>query len=370
MLPVHDINRLLVRGTRWIGDAVMTVPALRALRSIFPHAHITLAAGRWAEGLFKDADFIDELLHVEAAANQSRARRIWTESRVYEAGNYDAIILFQNSFAAALTARLSGIAHRIGYNTDGRGWLLTDAIEVPAWRAQRHEVFYYLNIIAAIERRFTGRDFHATREPIADVHVSRARQQAARDILSRRFGVASNHLSPLVVLCPGSTNSRAKRWGVKHYAALADKLVDERQATVLLVGAGIERDVSDTVAALMRRTPVILTGETTLAETIALMSLAALVISNDTGPAHIAGALARPTLVIFGPTNPLTTRPFSQTAEIIREPPLCAPCMLRECPIDHRCMTRITPDAIFASASRLLLASENETSNRNVGVAS
>jgi heptosyltransferase-2 len=263
-----------------------------------------------------------------------------------------------------LTASLARISHRIGYNTDGRGLLLTEAIEVPAWRAQRHEVFYYLNIIAEVERRFTGRDFHATRTPDAALQVSHARQHAARDMLDARFGVEPNPASPLVVICPGSTNSRAKRWQPESFAALADRLIEESQATVLLIGANIERDVSDAVAALMLRRPVILTGETTLAETIAVMSLAAIVVSNDTGPAHIAGALGRPTLVVFGPTNPVTTRPFSETAEVIREPPLCAPCMLRECPIDHRCMTRITPDAVFASASRLLL-----TSNRNAGVA-
>jgi heptosyltransferase-2 len=104
----------------------------------------------------------------------------------------------------------------------------------------------------------------------------------------------------------------------------------------------------------MRNEPVLLTGKTDLAQLVAVLSLVDLLVTNDTGPAHIASALGRPTLVIFGPTNPLTTRPFSPYGEIIREPPDCAPCMLRDCPIDHRCMTAITPDAVFERARAVL----------------
>ncbi len=371
----HDINRILVRGARWIGDAVMTVPALRALRHAFPRAHITLAAGAWAKDLFLDADFVDDVLSFEAGEKSGRARRVWREAREWQAGEYDLVALFQNAFAAALTARLAGIPHRIGYATDGRGFLLTDALPVPAWRAARHELFYYLNIVAGIERKFTGRVFHATRDPEASLAVSPARQAGARDLL-RRYNLnlpqahtSSPDLRPLVVLCPGSTNSRAKRWSADAYAALADQLIEAANANVLLIGAAAERDVSERVARLMRRRPLVLTGETTLAESVAVISLASLIISNDTGPAHIAGALGRPTLVIFGPTNPVTTRPYSASAEVIREPPLCAPCMLRECPIDHRCMTRVTPERVYTSALKLLSQSANETGTLSVKAA-
>jgi heptosyltransferase-2 len=126
------------------------------------------------------------------------------------------------------------------------------------------------------------------------------------------------------------------------------------KANVVLIGAREELDVTHEVVAKMRRRPVVLTGETDLAETIAVLSVADLLVTNDTGPAHISAALERPTLVIFGPTNPLTTRPFSPTADIIRRPPDCAPCMLRDCPIDHRCMTAITPEEVFLRAVELL----------------
>ena len=130
--------------------------------------------------------------------------------------------------------------------------------------------------------------------------------------------------------------------------------IDELGAEVLLVGSAAEAQVSLEVARQMRRQPVVLAGQTDLAELVGILSQIDLLVTNDTGPAHIASALSRPTIVVFGPTNPLTTRPFSPFGEIVREPPDCAPCMLRDCPIDHRCMTAITPDDIFARARTVL----------------
>ena len=362
--------RILVRGTRWIGDAVMTVPALRELRAAFPNSHITLAAGAWARDLFRDADFIDGLLMTEPAAGANRFVAVWRDARVWRAGRFDRVVLFQNSFASALTARLANIKHRVGYDTDGRGFLLTNKLEVPAWRGARHEVFYYLNIVRQIEAtnresRSTRYDSGTSHEPDASLAVSSARTEEAGTLL-RRHGIdAGDATRPLVVLCPGSTNSRAKRWHTESFARLADRLADECAARVIIIGVESERTIADEIVARSRRPPLVLAGETTLAESVAILNHAALVVSNDTGTAHIAGALARPTLVLFGPTNPVTTAPFSASAEVMREPPACAPCMLRDCPIDHRCMTAITPDAVFDRAAKIL-ASRSATITTNI----
>src|SRR5205814_6470769 len=129
---------------------------------------------------------------------------------------------------------------------------------------------------------------------------------------------------------------------------------EELDTDVLLIGSKDELEVSLEVSRLMRNEPVMLTAKSDLAQAVSLLSLVDLLVTNDTGPAHIAAALGRPTLVIFGPTNPLTTRPFAPAAEIIREPPDCAPCMLRDCPIDHRCMHAITPAQVFERAREVL----------------
>ena len=158
----------------------------------------------------------------------------------------------------------------------------------------------------------------------------------------------------LVAVCSGAANSRAKRWPVERYAALADRLKDELDAEVMLVGSLDELPISLAVSERMKHKPILLTGKTDLRLAVAVLEQVDLLVTNDTGPAHISAALGRPTLVIFGPTNPLTTSPLSPAAEIVRIPPDCAPCMLRDCPIDHRCMTAITPEIVFERAVKML----------------
>jgi heptosyltransferase-2 len=356
VLQAERIERVVVRGANWVGDAVMTVPALRELRRLLPGAHITLATRAWAQGIFDSTDFIDDLLVSDRGSNGLRSffrqRRAWREHR------FDLALLFPNAFEPALVAAAARVPFRLGYATDGRRPLLTHAFDVPLWRGQRHEVFYYLNLVSELERLLKGTSGVEAREPRPELEVSDERRAEARELL-RAQGVSfdareGSGVRPLVALCPGSTNSRAKRWPVEYYAALADRLTEEAGADCLLVGSPEESDVSAEVSARMSRKPFVLTGQTTLSESVALLSLVDLLITNDTGPAHIAAALNRPALVIFGPTNPITTRPFSPVAEIIRRPPDCAPCMLRDCPIDHRCMTAIEPSEVFARAMQIL----------------
>ena len=345
----ETIKRVVVRGANWVGDAVMTVPALRELRRVLPGARITLTTRAWAEGIFAGADFLDELVLIDGAARGLRS--VWRQATEWRARRFDLAVLLPNAFETALVAFAARVPRRVGYATDGRGVLLSNPLPVPEWRAQRHEVFYYLNIIAELERLLRGSSDIETREPRTGLHVAEERRRAAREMLRAR-GVGLNR--PLVVLCPGSTNSRAKRWPAERFAALADRLVEEAGADAVLIGAPEESEVSESVAALMRHKPIVLTGETTLAQTAALLGVADLLVTNDTGPAHVAVAVGCPVVVIFGPTNPLTTRPYSTLAEVVRVPPECAPCMLRDCPIDHRCMTAITADNVFERAVAVL----------------
>lgn len=346
-LDRKPIERIVVRGTNWVGDAVMTIPALRQLRRLFPDAHITLATRAWAEGLFADSDFLDDLQVHEGSGLRSVVQQVgqWRKR------NFDLAILLPNSLETALVASLARVPLRIGYATDGRQALLTHPLALPEWRETKHEVFYYLKIVAELEWLIKHQQSFLETQPDGSLEVSEARKSRARDSLCAR-GVVED--KPLVAICPGSINSRAKRWPTERYAALADRLINELGAQVLLVGSNAEAEVSLEVSNQMRNQPLTLTGQTDLAELVATLSLVDLLVTNDTGPAHIASALGRPTLVIFGPTNPLTTRPFSPFGEIVREPPDCAPCMLRDCPIDHRCMTAITPDDVFERARALL----------------
>lgn len=337
-----QINRVVVRGTNWVGDALMSVPALRELRRVLPHAHITLCTRSWAKGIFADAEFLDDILLFDK--QNSTFGSTLKQANEWRAQKFDLAILLNNAFESAFLAFAGRAEKRIGYNTEKRGFLLTDALAVPAWKNERHEVFYYLNIIAELERRLTGKTEVWERAPNINLTVSIARQIAARELLQANGADLTNKT---VALCPGSTNSRAKRWHAESYAKLTDLISENLNANVILIGASDEIEVSKQILSLTESTPILLVGKTSLAESAAVLSVADLLVTNDTGPAHIAPAVGTKTIVIFGPTVPATTRPFSDLAQIVSNPPACAPCMLRDCPIDHRCMTAVTPEEVF-----------------------
>jgi heptosyltransferase-2 len=350
-LRPEKIERVVVRGANWVGDAVMTVPALRELRRLLPRARVTLATRPWAEGIFEGADFIDDFLVTRETS--SKPRSVLVEAREWRARRFDLAVLLPNAFAPALVAALARVPARLGYATQGRSALLTHRLAVPDWRGQRHEVFYYLNLVAGLERLLHGTDTIESREPDTRLPAPEPRTREALEMLRERGARAGQ---PLVAVCPGSTNSRAKRWPAERFAAVADMLAERTGAEIVLIGAGEELDISDEVARHMRARPIVLTGRTDLAQTAGLLRASDLLLTNDTGPAHVAAAVGCPVVVIFGPTNPITTRPFSATAEVVRHPPDCAPCMLRDCPIDHRCMTAITAEEVFGRAAHALEA--------------
>jgi heptosyltransferase-2 len=345
-VQAESIKRVVVRGTNWVGDSVMTVPALRALRCVLTNAHITLVIRPGTKGIFSEADFIDDVLVYDRTGPWS----VFGQVREWKRRDFDLAVLFQNAFEAALIPFLAGVPVRLGYATESRQALLTHPLALPDWRSSRHEVFYYLYLVTALEQMLFGRSDVCESEPDASIQISESRKAQAVELL-RTYGVSE--AEPVVAICPGSINSRAKRWPAERFAALADQLMESRRR-VLLIGSKDEIDVSDEVVRQMRNQPVVLTGQTSLDQIITVLDRADLIVTNDTGPAHIGAALGRPTIVIFGPTNPLTTRPFAPEADVLREPPDCAPCMLRDCPIDHRCMTAITVDAVFERAHALL----------------
>ena len=345
-MTADQIKRVVVRGTSWVGDSVMTIPALRALRRILPDASITLAIRPGAKGIFADVDFIDDVL----VYDRRNAFSIFGQVREWKRRQFDLAVLFQNAFEAALIPFLAGVPIRLGYATESRQAMLTHPLPLPDWRSSKHEVFYYLYLITALEQSLFRTSTVCEAEPDISLPISETRKSEASELL-RSHGVTDD--GSVVAICPGSINSRAKRWPSESYAALADRLIEDRRQ-VVLIGSKDEADVTNDVVNRMRQRPVVLTGKTTLDQITAVLGLVDLVVTNDTGPAHIASALGCPTIVIFGPTNPLTTRPFSPKAEMIRHPPDCAPCMLRDCPIDHRCMTAITVDEVFEHSHAVL----------------
>lgn len=312
----------------------MTIPAIRKLRDLFPEAEMSLLTRPWARDIFGESGLFDELITTGSLLSEASGLR---------ARHFDLGVVFPNSFKSALAVRLGGVTRSFGFAAEHRSLLLTDPVAVPAWKNSRHEVLFYLELVAAVEKSF----FERVTKPddlTPRLEVPNARRSQARELL-RSAGVDVNRKT--IALAAGSTNSQAKRWLPERFAELNDRLQTELKTNVLLLGSREERDVSLRVSELSRLKPIDLTGETDLAGAAAVLSELDMLVSNDMGLAHLAPAVGTKTVVIFGPTNPVTTRPFSDQASIISAGVECSPCMLRECPIDHRCMTRVSADEVF-----------------------
>jgi lipopolysaccharide heptosyltransferase II len=344
------IERILVRGTNWIGDAIMSAPAMRRLRSSFPEANITLLASARTTAVFEDSPLCDEVIQYRRRAE---GLRTFIETvKTIRARRFDLAVLFQNAFEAALLSYLGGARLRIGYAEQGRGFLLTHRLHHGPEHRNRHQVHDYLDIVAECERICLGSDLKANDSSVPSL-IASSRQKDAAMALLECFGIETGSRS-LVAINAGATNSRAKCWPAERFATLADRLAKEMDAQIVLIGAPSELEYADNVISSMETNGVAdLTGKTSLVELIGLLDRCDLVITNDTGPAHIAAALGRPTITIFGPTNEFETAP--PASEILRAEGIdCARCMLRDCPIDHRCMTRISADSVFDCARKIL----------------
>ena len=337
----------------------MSVPALRALRLLFPDDEITLHTRSWAEGIFRDADFIDQILTYNRP--ETTLAEVVGQARVLREKHFDVAVIFPNSFASALTARLAGIPRRFGFSKEGRRIILTDPIAIPKWKSQKHEAFYYLELVKAVEISMLGTDRTSEFDVNIELPVSEARKADARDFLSRK-GVDLD--CPIVAFGPGSTNSMAKRWPFERFAETAVKLQKQVNANIVLLGGPDDVEVAAKIVNVMETHPLDLTAKTSLGDAAAILSVCDLMISNDMGLAHLAPAVGTQTLVVFGPTDPITTRPFSNLAEVLRAGVECSPCMLRECPIDHRCMEWISVEQVCDAALAKL-----ESNDKNVTIA-
>jgi heptosyltransferase-2 len=346
-------RRILIRATNWVGDAVLSLPALAAIRDRYPDAHIALLARPWVAGLYRHEPFADEIVLYQPAPFRSGSRLQACRDRLtlagaLRAGGFDCALLLQNAFDAALVAALAGIPERIGYARDFRSPLLTRAIAVPGPGAiPPHESFYYLELL----RRAGWLD----RLP-ATLTIELRSAPRARAAGLAHFA-ADGISTPVIGVSPGAAFGSAKRWLPERFAASACTLAQRLGATVALHGSASERELCESVRALIEARGIRAlnyAGRTTLEEFIERAAACRLFLTNDSGAMHIASALGVPTVAVFGPTNPAATGPAGPLARIVRTPVDCAPCLLRECPIDHRCMTRVSDEAVSNAALDLI----------------
>jgi heptosyltransferase-2 len=354
-LPAAGIERLLIRGTNWIGDVVMTLPALAAARQAFPGARIAVLAKPWVAEVYRLSPDADEVIPFEAPGRHAGIRGKLRLAGELRARRFDAAILLQNAVEAAILARLAGIPLRAGYNSDGRGLLLTHSVRRTEAVRRVHQIDYYLEMLRALGCPPADRNVRLRPGPTYD--------EIARTLFSR-FGLDSAR--PLIGVAPGAAYGPAKKWFPGRFAAVADRLIDDTQAQVILFGSGGDRESTAAVQKDARHPLIDIAGQTNLQEAIALMARCALFLSNDSGLMHVAGALGIPTVAIFGSTNPLTTSPVGEKSVVIHHAVDCSPCLKPVCPTDFRCMEGIGVEEVYGAARRLLRP-EEERGQRTTG---
>ena len=314
----------------------MSVPAMKAVRNRFPNAEITLLVRPWVAGLFHSAPFVDS---VWSRPKPGLGEWIRTAREIRQR-KFDMAVLFPNSFESALTVFAGGVPERTGYATDARGMLLTQSVTVPT--GKRHQVAYYLDLVESL--------FGPVSEPTLEITATEEERQAARALLRN---ASVDPTKGILIINPGAAFGSAKRWHEDRFARVADQLAEELKLQIVIVGSNSERSVGERVQNLIEQPAAVLSGQTDLETLVGLLAEASLVIMNDSGPMHIAAALGVPTVAVFGSTDAEVTSPVGRRTRVVRHQVECSPCLLRECPIDHRCMEAVTVDQVFEAAISL-----------------
>ena len=338
-------KKILVRATNWIGDAIMLTPAITVLRERFPDASITVCARPWVLPVFSENPNVDAVMPAESAGGPKSLKEILETARRIKKERFDLCVIFPNSFSAALVPWLAGVPKRIGYSTDLRAMLLTQAVPVPSWKGTRHEVFYYCNLAGKVP----GGRAVSDDEPRLVLEVSQE-ALAWQQEFCREHGISDNDM--LIGFNPGAAFGPAKCWPVDYFQRLGKMLLESdtlsgRRTWIAVLGTKKEKQIGDAICSHLGGAGINLCGLTDLSQVMAFIKRLDLLVTNDSGLMHVGAALSTPLVALFGSTNPVTTGPWSRNSRIVQNPVDCAPCLKRSCPDDFRCMKGITTEMVL-----------------------
>jgi heptosyltransferase-2 len=331
------IRRILIRTTNWVGDLVMTTPAIEAVRMNFPESTLTVLARPWVMPILENHPAVNHVLPLETGNGYfTHVVEIIKTARLLRKMKFDLAIIFQNAFEAALLSYLGGVGFRIGYNTDGRGFLLSHVVIRDEEVLRVHQVEYYLSLLKAMGWEAETRD--------PRLFVAEKDKETIHSLLSSN-GIGEEHF--LLGLSPGAVFGPAKRWPAERFGVIGDWAADKWGAKIVVMGSQGETGICGAVGHSMKHDTVNLCGRTRLGEAMALIERCQLFVTNDSGLMHIGAALNVPMVAIFGSTDPTATGPRSKKARIVQKRVECAPCLRPECPTDYRCMLGIEPEDVW-----------------------
>ncbi len=340
--PSHP-HKILVRSTNWIGDAVMTTPAVRTIRENFPESEITILVHPWVADIFRYSPRIDRVFLYEKKGQHRGLKGMLQLAGQLRQEQYDCAILLQNAFEAALIAKLAGIPARGGYTTDGRTLLLTHGVRKEPELVRKHEVNYYQRMVRGLGLKNAPNEL--------ELFIPGGQIDAARQRLER-FGGREPGREPLFGFSPGAAFGPAKRWPAERYADLANLLLHRVGGRVLLFGGEADQVTTSEIRGQVAQPDRVLdlAGRTSLIEAMALIGECDVFITNDSGLMHVAAGLHTPLVAIFGSTDHVRTGPYSNNAVVIRKPLPCSPCKKTHCPEKHfRCMRLIDSQEVYTA---------------------
>jgi heptosyltransferase II len=318
--------RILIRASNWLGDSVISVPAVRAIKAGRPDAHITIAAPEKIASVWKLVPEVDEILSLESRSLFSVVRKIRGQTP------FDVAILFPNSLRTALEVWLAGIPRRVGFPGHTRRWLLNQIVADEQRRGPiQHQVFHYWRL---------ARELGAPQSP-----------PALSKFLPR---IKSNGAPAKIGLCPGAEYGPAKRWLPERFGEVALTIAQQRPVQWILFGTAADSETGAAIETALGPHCMNRIGQTTLDQLTSDLSECALLLTNDTGTMHLATLLGVPVVAIFGSTEPRLTGPLGSSHDVIRHQVECSPCFLRECPIDFRCMKAVSVEEVVAAVSAQL----------------
>jgi heptosyltransferase II len=335
------VRKILIRSVNWLGDAVMITPALAAIRARFPDAEITVLANPLVSQLFSQRGAVDRIITFDRTRHRGVAGRLKLAAELRRQ-HFDLAVIFTNSFEGALIPFLAGIPLRLGKNSDGRGLLLSQSWPKTLQNTAEHQVLNYLDML-----KYFGIPAATTEIGLltsAEEDRELAALLASRGIAPADFVVGIN---------PGATFGSAKRWYPERFAEVARELAARWGARVVITGGPSETEMAARIEELLVGACVNLAGATSVRQLMALIKRCDFFVTNDSGPMHIAAAFGVPLVAVFGSTDHRTTSAFFDKWEIVRSGADCAPCMQRECPTDHRCMTAVSAADVIAAAETL-----------------
>lgn len=339
-LPREGINKILIRGTNWVGDAIMTLPAVASIRATYPKAHIAMLVKPWVADIYKLFSALDEIIIYENKFDSPAG--VFKLAQKLREKKFDLAILLQNAIEAAIIAVAARIPLRAGYDSDARGLLLTNRVKRTDEIKKVHQTDYYLEMVKALGCVSVGREMHMETK----INLAEA-QNILRKFLPGEIG------KPIIGMAPGATYGPAKKWFPERFAEVADKLAEKFSVQTIVMGGKSDEETIREVVKLASSKLINLAGRTTLQEAIYLISQCRIFISNDSGLMHIAGALNIPTVAIFGSTNPVTTSPVGSKSVIVRHEVSCSPCLKKNCPTDFQCMKMISVNDVLQVAENL-----------------